>query len=82
VSGTLFEGPLFAEPGGFDREKLAAHLQSLAENRILIGGSSWKYEGWIGQIYSRERYLARGRYSKRAFESECLREYAETFPTV
>jgi uncharacterized protein YecE (DUF72 family) len=82
VSGTLFDGPLFAEPGGFDREGLAARLQRLAEERILIGGSSWKYEGWLGQIYSRDRYLTRGRYSKRVFESECLREYAETFPTV
>jgi uncharacterized protein YecE (DUF72 family) len=78
----LFDGPLFAEPPKFDREGLAARLRSLAENRILIGGSSWKYEGWLGQIYSPERYLARGRFSKRAFETECLREYTETFPTV
>ena len=78
----MFSGSLFEEPGGIDREKLAGRLRSLAEERVLIGGSSWKYEGWIGQVYSRERYLARGRYSKRLFESECLREYAETFPTV
>jgi len=82
VPGTLIDGPLFAEPGGFDRGSLAARLRTLAENRILIGGSSWKYEGWMGQIYSRERYLTRGRFSKRLFESECLREYAETFSTV
>src|SRR6185369_10983249 len=31
---------------------------------------------------SRERYLARGKFSRKAFESECLREYAETFPAV
>ena len=49
---------------------------------IYIGGSSWKYEGWLGQVYSRGRYLARGRFSRSAFETECLREYAETFPTV
>ena len=82
MSGMLFDGPLFPEPGGFDRAGLASRLQSLAGNRILIGGSSWKYEGWLGQIYSRKRYLARGRFSKRMFEAECLREYAETFPTV
>ena len=35
-----------------------------------------------GQVYSPERYLARGKFSKRVFEAECLREYAETFPTV
>ena len=75
-------GGLFDEPGGFDRDLLASRLQDLAAHKVLIGGSSWKYEGWLGQVYSRERYLARGRFSKRIFEQECLREYAETFPTV
>jgi len=75
-------GPLFEEPGSFDREGLGAKLRALAAQGIYIGGSSWKYEGWLGQIYSRERYLARGRFSRRLFETECLREYAETFPTV
>jgi uncharacterized protein YecE (DUF72 family) len=75
-------GPLFEEPGGFDRDGLATRLRSLAAENVLIGGSSWKYEGWLGQIYSRERYLSRGRFSARLFQSECLREYAETFPTV
>jgi len=36
----------------------------------------------LGQIYSRDRYLARGRFSKKIFEAECLREYSEVFPTV
>lgn len=75
-------GPLFDDREAFDRDGLAAKLRSFAEQGILIGGSSWKYEGWLGQIYSRERYLARGKFSKRVFEQECLREYAETFPTV
>jgi uncharacterized protein YecE (DUF72 family) len=75
-------GPLFEEPGGFDRLALTARLRKLAEERIYIGGSSWKYEGWLGQVYSRERYLARGKFSRRLFEAECLREYAETFPAV
>ncbi|HLK47503.1 MAG TPA: DUF72 domain-containing protein [Bryobacteraceae bacterium] len=75
-------GPLFEEPGAFDRDALAARLRSLASENIYIGGSSWKYEGWLGQIYSRERYLARGKFSRQRFEAECLREYAETFPTV
>jgi uncharacterized protein YecE (DUF72 family) len=77
MTGTLFE-----EPGGFDREGLAAKLRSAASENIYIGGSSWKYEGWLGQVYTRGRYLSRGRFSKRLFETECLREYAETFPTV
>jgi len=77
-----FSGSLFDEPGAFDRDGLAARLRALAEQRIYIGGSSWKYEGWLGQIYSRDRYLSRGKFSKKVFEQECLREYAETFPTV
>ena len=72
--------PLF-EPA-FDREDLAKRLRKLTQDNIWIGTSSWKYEGWLGQIYSRERYLSRGRFSKRRFESNCLAEYAETFPTV
>lgn len=75
-------GPLFEEENAFDRGGLAEKLRALARQNIFIGGSSWKYEGWLGQIYSRERYLARGKFSKRAFEQECLTEYAETFPTV
>ncbi|MGB9456462.1 MAG: DUF72 domain-containing protein [Bryobacteraceae bacterium] len=75
-------GPLFEELAGFDRAGLAARLRALAAENILIGGSSWKYEGWLGQVYSRERYLSRGRFSARLFQSECLHEYAETFSTV
>jgi uncharacterized protein YecE (DUF72 family) len=75
-------GPLFEEPTGFDRDALAARLRKLASENVYIGGSSWKYEGWLGQIYTRERYLSRGKFSKKQFEADCLREYAETFPTV
>lgn len=75
-------GSLFEEPSSFDRQAFADRLHGLAQRRIFIGGSSWKYEGWLGQIYSRERYLTRGRFSRPVFERECLREYAETFPAV
>ncbi len=75
-------GPLFDEPSAFDRDGLAARLQSLAAEGVYIGGSSWKYEGWLGQIYTRDRYLSRGRFSHQRFAADCLREYAETFPTV
>ena len=73
--------PLFDEPGGFDRDGLAAKLSSLAENRIYIGGSSWKYEGWLGQIYQRERYLSRGKFSKKLFEAGVFAP-AVAYPTV
>jgi uncharacterized protein YecE (DUF72 family) len=73
---------LFDAPGGFDRAGLARKLSRLAAERVWIGASSWKYEGWMGQVYTRERYLTRGRFSQRYFESACLAEYAETFPIV
>lgn len=75
-------GSLFEPESAFDREKLRRELRRLAEDNILIGGSSWKYEGWLGQIYTRASYLARGRFSRKRFEQECLREYAQVFPTV
>jgi uncharacterized protein YecE (DUF72 family) len=62
---------------------LAQRLQHLASvNKLFIGASSWKYQGWLGQIYSRERYLTQGRFSKKRFDQDCLTEYAETFPIV
>jgi uncharacterized protein YecE (DUF72 family) len=77
--GTL---PLFDEPASFDRERLGRKLAQLAHRGVFIGTSSWKYEGWLDQIYTRARYLSRGRFSRRAFEDRCLAEYAETFPIV
>lgn len=64
------------------REFLKTALAELAAKEIYIGTSSWKYEGWVGQIYDRERYLTRGKWSQAKFERECLSEYAEVFPTV
>ncbi len=73
---------LFDEPSHFDRERLRNRLSALASQNIFIGTSSWKYEGWLGQIYTRDRYQTRGRFSQKRFQDECLREYAETFPVV
>ncbi|MEP7353040.1 MAG: DUF72 domain-containing protein [Acidobacteriota bacterium] len=66
----------------FDRVALGARLRALAAENIWIGTSSWKYEGWLGQIYSRDRYVTRGKFSHARFEAECLTEFAETFPAV
>ena len=66
----------------FDRDRLRDRLNALAARGIFIGGSSWKYEGWLGQIYSRSRYQVRGRFSKKLFEDTCLSEYATVFPAV
>jgi len=73
---------LFDDPAGFDRDGLAARLARLRESNVWLGTSSWKYEGWLDQIYTRDRYLTRGRFSQKRFEAECLAEYAEVFPIV
>jgi uncharacterized protein YecE (DUF72 family) len=66
----------------WDRARLAAALSGLTTRGVYLGTSSWKYAGWLGQVYSEERYLTRGRFSQKKFESTCLAEYAETFPAV
>jgi uncharacterized protein YecE (DUF72 family) len=63
-------------------EALRERLQRWASRGVFFGTSSWKYEGWLGQVYTRERYLARGRLSATQFEKHCLEEYAEIFPSV
>ncbi len=64
------------------RLRLRERLSALAQQQVYIGTSSWKYQGWIDQIYSRDRYLSRGRFSQKRFEAECLSEYSQTFPIV
>jgi uncharacterized protein YecE (DUF72 family) len=71
--------PLFDEP---QRSPLAEKLNTLAAEKIYLGTSSWKYDGWLGQIYTAGRYMTRGRFSQKKFEAECLAEYADTFPVV
>jgi uncharacterized protein YecE (DUF72 family) len=75
--------PLFAES---DRPpqaaRLAPKLKRLANQGVYFGTSSWKYEGWLGSVYSADRYQTRGKLSKAKFEEGCLAEYVETFPTV
>ena len=74
---------LFPESDGSTlRHRLAAPLRTLAQRGIWIGTSSWKYPGWLGGIYTPERYAARGRFSQKKFDATCLSEYAETFLTV
>jgi uncharacterized protein YecE (DUF72 family) len=78
------------QPPGFDESddlppqaaRLAPRLRALANEGVYFGTSSWKYEGWLGSIYTEERYQTRGKLSKKRFETECLAEYAKTFPTV
>ena len=69
--------PLFPEPEPETKLILARRLKALAARNIYIGTSSWKYPGWLGAVYSPQRYS-----SQKRFEEECLVEYAETFPIV
>src|ERR1041384_1169076 len=59
-----------------------SRVESWADRGVYFGGSSWKYEGWLGQIYDPNRYMTRGKFSKSRFEKTCLNEYAQTFPSV
>lgn len=74
--------PLFEESQPELKTKLQRKLAQLAADRLYIGASSWKYPGWLGQIYTADRYATRGRFSKKKFESQCLAEYGEIFPVV
>src|SRR5258708_20128644 len=73
---------LFDNVPAFDRQSLAAKIHSLAKRKIFIGTSSWRYEGWLGQVYTPERYFTRGKFSKKKFHAESIQEYAETFPII
>ena len=44
----------------------------LAAKGVFIGTSSWKYEGWFGQLYTPARYEYRGKVAKTRFERDCL----------
>lgn len=66
----------------FDREQMQPRLAELARSGVFVGTSSWKYPGWLGQLYERDRYVWRGRYAESRFERNCLAEYAEVFKTV
>ena len=66
----------------FDRDKMRVAAAALTAQGAFLGTSSWKYPGWLGQLYTRDRYVWRGRYAESRFERNCLAEYAEVFKTV
>jgi uncharacterized protein YecE (DUF72 family) len=67
---------------GFDREQMKVKLTELAAQGVFIGTSSWKYAGWLNQLYTPARYEYRGKVATTRFERDCLSEYAEVFKTV
>lgn len=66
----------------FDREQMKVKAAELAAQGVFIGTSSWKYEGWLNQLYTPARYEYRGKVATKRFERDCLAEYAEVFKTV
>ena len=66
----------------FDRDRMKSTIAALAAKGVFIGTSSWKYPGWFDQLYDRDRYVWRGRFSKARFEKLCLAEYAQVFKSV
>jgi len=66
----------------FDREQIKQKAAALSATGVYVGTSSWKYEGWFGQLYNPARYEYRGKVAKTRFERACLAEYAEVFKTV
>jgi uncharacterized protein YecE (DUF72 family) len=63
-------------------DQVTEALHGLAAKGIYLGTSSWKYPGWLGLLYTPERYRTRGRLSKAKFEKTSLFEYAKVFKTV
>ncbi len=61
---------------------LRDRLSALVQRGVYIGTSSWKYPGWLGQVYDPSRYEYRGRVAQKRFNDRCLEEYARVFPTV
>jgi uncharacterized protein YecE (DUF72 family) len=66
----------------FDRERMKAKATALAAQGVFIGTSSWKYQGWLDQLYTPGRYEYRGKVAATRFERDCLAEYAEVFKTA
>lgn len=51
-------------------------LERLRSQKVFIGTSSWKYEGWKDIVYCKPYR------SQKQFNEECLAEYAEHFTAV
>jgi len=66
----------------FDREQISKKAVALAAKGVFVGTSSWKYEGWFGQLYTPARYEYRGKVAATRFKRDSLREYSEVFKTV
>lgn len=57
-------------------------MARLAAKGVFVGTSSWKYPGWGGMLYDKQRYTWQGKFAVSRFNDNCLSEYAEVFKTV
>ncbi len=62
--------------------RLAPIVRKWADKGVYFGTSSWKYAGWMGQIYTEDLYLTKKKFSNAKFERSCINEYAKTFPVA
>ena len=61
--------------------RLAPKLRAWADRGVYFGTSSWKYEGWLGSIYTPERYMTRGKFSQAEVRGRnAWRNMPKTFP--
>jgi uncharacterized protein YecE (DUF72 family) len=72
----------FLQPESHPLDPLKPRLKRWIERGVRFGTSSWKYPGWVGQLYTPDRYFTRGKFSRDKFELHALEEYTEFFPTV
>ena len=63
----------------FDREVIKQRAAELAAKGVFIGTSSWKYEGWFGQLYTPARCEYRGKVAKTRFERDRLTDSRRSF---
>ncbi len=64
----------------FDREQMKRAAAALAARGVYVGTSSWKYEGWLDQLYTRERYAKSVRGSKLVEDADFLPGFAVAPP--
>jgi hypothetical protein len=54
----------------FEWEQMKLKAMALADQGVFVGTSSWKYEGWLNQLYTPARYEYRGKVATTRFELE------------
>jgi uncharacterized protein YecE (DUF72 family) len=70
------------DAAALDCGKLKEAMAALGRKGVFIGTSSWKYPGWLGLLYTEDRYIWHGKFAESRFNNNCLAEYAEVFKTV